>query len=66
MATIQWRPEINALTTPQSYRILFLPRNVAGKADMAARMAEVLLEESHVFERRETFNHFLVRARNFH
>jgi hypothetical protein len=42
MATIQWRPEINALTTPQSYRILFLPRNVLGKADMAARMAKAL------------------------
>jgi hypothetical protein len=42
MATIQWRPEVNALTTPQSYRMLFLPRNVAGKADMAARMAKAL------------------------
>uniref|UniRef100_UPI0040565E46 hypothetical protein n=1 Tax=Candidatus Electronema sp. TaxID=2698783 RepID=UPI0040565E46 len=42
MATIQWRPEVNALTTPQSYRMLFLPRNVAGKADMAARMAKVM------------------------
>jgi hypothetical protein len=42
MATIQWRPEINALTTPQSYRILFLPRNIVGKADMAARMAKAL------------------------
>ena len=42
MATIQWRPEINALTTPQSYRILFLPRNIVGKADMATRMAKAL------------------------
>ncbi|WP_417916935.1 hypothetical protein [Candidatus Electronema sp. JC] len=42
MATIQWRPEINAMTTPQSYWIRFIPRNVLGKADMAARMAKVL------------------------
>jgi hypothetical protein len=42
MATIQWRPEVNALTTPQSYRILFLPRNMVGTADMAARMAKAL------------------------
>jgi hypothetical protein len=42
MATIQWRPEVNALTTPQSYRILYLPRNVLGTADMAARMAKAL------------------------
>ncbi len=42
MTTIQWRPEINALTTPQSYRILFLPRNVVGTKDMAARMAAAL------------------------
>jgi hypothetical protein len=42
MAAIQWRPEINAMTTPQSYWIRYLPRNVASKADMAARMAKVL------------------------
>lgn len=36
MATIQWRPEINALTTPQSYRILAIPRNSAGTEDLAA------------------------------
>ena len=39
MATIQWRPEVNALTTPQSYRILFMPRNVASREDMAADIA---------------------------
>ena len=42
MSTIQWRPEVNALTTPQSYRILFLPRNVVGKKEMAARMNKAL------------------------
>jgi hypothetical protein len=42
MATIQWRPEINALTTPPSWRPRFLPRNVAGTADMAERMAAAL------------------------
>lgn len=42
MATIQWRPEINALTTPQSYRILYLPRTVLGTADVATLMAKAL------------------------
>ena len=42
MATIQWRPEVNAMTTPQSYWIRFLPRNVVGKAEVAARMAKEL------------------------
>jgi len=36
MATIQWRPEINALTVPQSYWIRFMPRNTAGRKDIAA------------------------------
>jgi len=40
MATIQWRPEVNALTTPQSYRILGIPRNSAGAEDIAADIAE--------------------------
>ncbi|WP_417916794.1 hypothetical protein [Candidatus Electronema sp. JC] len=39
MATIQWRPEINPLTTPQSYRIRFAPRNAAGIEDIAADIA---------------------------
>ncbi len=39
MATIQWRPEINALTTPQSYRILAVPRNSASIEDIAADIA---------------------------
>ena len=42
MATVQWRPEVNPLTTPQSYRPLFRPRNVVGRAEMAARMAKAL------------------------
>lgn len=42
MATIQWRPEVNALTTPPSWRPRFIARNVVGKADMAARMAKEL------------------------
>jgi hypothetical protein len=39
MATIQWRPEINALTTPQSYWIRFVPRNKASRKDIAADIA---------------------------
>ena len=41
MTTMQWQPEINAMTTPQSYWIRFMPRNVVGKADMAARMPSI-------------------------
>ena len=36
MATIQWRPQVNALTTPVSYRIQIVPRNIAGYDEMAA------------------------------
>ena len=39
MATLQWRPEINALTTPQSYWIRFVPRNKASRKDIAADIA---------------------------
>ena len=35
MATIQWRPEVNALTTPQSYKILHVPHDSVGYEDMA-------------------------------
>lgn len=38
MATIQWRPEVNALTTPQSYRARYLPRNVVGYTELAAEI----------------------------
>ncbi|MCI5194288.1 MAG: hypothetical protein D3915_14365 [Candidatus Electrothrix sp. AU1_5] len=40
MATIQWRPSVNALTTPQSYKIRFAPRNTLGKDDIVARIAD--------------------------
>lgn len=39
MATIQWRPTVNALTTPISYKMLFVPRNVLNSDELAARMA---------------------------
>jgi len=39
MKTIQWRPEVNALTTPHSYRILHLPHGTANRADIAADIA---------------------------
>lgn len=39
MATIQWRPEPNPLTTPGTWRIRFLPRNTAGISDIAADIA---------------------------
>ncbi len=42
MATIQWRPEVNALTTPQSYRARVLPRNVIGNDELAAEIAAEL------------------------
>ncbi len=42
MATIQWRPEVNALTTPQSYRARVLPRNVVGYDELAAEIAAEL------------------------
>lgn len=40
MATIQWRPEVNALTTPQSYWIRFVPRSVVDSEELAKRMAK--------------------------
>jgi len=39
MMTIQWRPEVNALTTPQSYRPLHVPRAIFGYDELAARIA---------------------------
>ena len=35
MATIQWRPQVNALTKPLSYRIQVVPRNIVGYEEMA-------------------------------
>jgi hypothetical protein len=40
--SIQYKVEENLLTTPPSWRPRFLPRNVAGTADMAERMAAAL------------------------
>ena len=39
MTTILWRPEVNALTTPQSYRPLHVPRAILGYDELAARIA---------------------------
>lgn len=39
MATIQWRPGVNALTTPLSYRIQAAPRRTVGYKEMAADLA---------------------------
>lgn len=39
MSTIQWRPQVNALTTPQSYRIQYVPRRTVGYEEMAADIA---------------------------
>jgi len=40
MATVQWRPEVNALTTPQSYRAVHVPRNVIGSSDLASAIVQ--------------------------
>jgi hypothetical protein len=40
MAKIQWRPEVNVLTVPQSYKIRFVPRDSAGTDDLAVAMNE--------------------------
>jgi len=42
MATIQWRPAVNALTTPSSYRMVFIPRNVVDSDELAVRVAAEL------------------------
>jgi hypothetical protein len=39
MPSIQWRPEVNALTTPQSYSIRFVARRSAGLDDIASDIA---------------------------
>lgn len=40
MATVQWRPEVNALTTPQSYRAVYVPRNVISNDELAANIVK--------------------------
>ena len=42
MATVQWKPEVNALTTPQSWRPRHVPRNVINEDDLAAEIAQML------------------------
>ena len=40
MPTIQWRPEVNLLTVPSSYKIRFVSRDSAGTEDLAVAMNE--------------------------
>ena len=40
MAKIQWRPEVNVLTVPPSYKIRFVSRDSAGTDDLAVAMSE--------------------------
>lgn len=37
---IQWRPELNALTTPPSYRARVMSKNTVGYAELAARIVQ--------------------------
>ncbi|MGX9727161.1 MAG: hypothetical protein ACTFAK_07535 [Candidatus Electronema sp. VV] len=39
MPAIHWKPEVNALTVPQSYKMRFVPNNDLGTDDIAAGMA---------------------------
>jgi len=39
MATIQYRPELNPLTTPASYKLRFISQSTGGYDEVAARMA---------------------------
>lgn len=39
MATVLWRPEVNALTTPPSYTVRYMARDILGYDDLAAEMA---------------------------
>jgi hypothetical protein len=41
MTTIQWRPQVNALTKPQSYRAQTVPRGTSGYDKMAADISAV-------------------------
>ena len=45
MATIQWRPAVNALTTPSSYQMVFIPRNVVNTPELAAELPSYSAEE---------------------
>ena len=39
MAGIQWKPEPNAITTPKSYKITYVPRAVVGYEELAAQIS---------------------------
>jgi hypothetical protein len=39
MTTLQWRPQVNALTKPQSYRPQFVPRGTAGYDELATDLS---------------------------
>ncbi len=39
MKTVQWRPEVNTLTMPQSYSVRHIPKDTVGYAGIADRMA---------------------------
>jgi hypothetical protein len=41
MPAIHWKPEVNALTVPQSYRMRFIPSDYLGTDEVAAGMAEI-------------------------
>jgi hypothetical protein len=41
MPAIHWKPEVNALTVPQSYRMRFVPNNHLGTDEIAAGMAAI-------------------------
>lgn len=41
MPAIHWKPEVNALTVPQSYRMRFIPSDNLDTDDVAAGMTEV-------------------------
>lgn len=41
MPAIHWKPEVNALTMPQSYRMRFVPNNHLGTDEIAAGMAAI-------------------------
>ncbi len=38
METIYWRPELNAMTTPQSYFVRYIPKQTLGYEELAAEM----------------------------
>ena len=42
MATVLWKPEINALTNPLSYSVRFVPRDTTGYEELAAEVVQML------------------------